>query len=129
MPYEGKDRSSGAACLTPREREVAGYLLNGCANKVIAMDLGISLRTVEAHRARIFNKMGVRHAVALAHLFYRLNEPDLTASYLAVKGEPESVPDALSPSDSTPSAQLPQLPQLQLGNLAEDNSSIGSKSG
>lgn len=67
--------------LTSREREVAGYILQGRANKVIAIDLGISLRTVEAHRARIFHKLGVRHAVELAHWFYAVAEPEAADVY------------------------------------------------
>ena len=46
--------------LTPREREVLGYLMDGAANKVIAIELNISPRTVEIHRARVVEKMGVR---------------------------------------------------------------------
>jgi two-component system response regulator DctR len=45
------------------ERVLAGQM-----NKVIAMDLGVTMRTVEVHRARIFDKMGVRSAVELAQL-------------------------------------------------------------
>lgn len=52
--------------LTPREREVAMYVAAGRANKVIAIELGISLRTAEAHRARIFRKLGVRNVLQLA---------------------------------------------------------------
>lgn len=54
------------ATLTPREREIVDYIVAGRPNKVIAIDLGISLRTVEAHRARIFAKLGVRNAMRLA---------------------------------------------------------------
>jgi DNA-binding NarL/FixJ family response regulator len=52
--------------LTPREKQVMDHLAAGQANKVIAIDLGISMRTVEAHRARIFHKLGVRNALQLA---------------------------------------------------------------
>lgn len=55
-----------AVLLTPREREIIAYVLAGKANKVIAIELGISLRTAEAHRARIFKKMGVRSVLQLA---------------------------------------------------------------
>lgn len=52
--------------LTAREQEVASYLVTGRSNKVVAIDLGISLRTAEAHRARIFRKLGVRNTIELA---------------------------------------------------------------
>ncbi|THF61834.1 response regulator transcription factor [Pseudothauera nasutitermitis] len=54
--------------LTAREREVMTLILEGKFNKVIADQLGISMRTVEAHRAKIFDKMGVRSAVELAQM-------------------------------------------------------------
>jgi two-component system response regulator DctR len=44
------------------------YILAGKLNKVIADDLQIAMRTVEVHRARIFEKMRVRSAVELAQL-------------------------------------------------------------
>ncbi|WP_353216769.1 response regulator [Sandarakinorhabdus sp.] len=46
-------------CLTPREREVLGGLVEGKSNKVIAYDLGISPRTVEIHRANLMTKLAV----------------------------------------------------------------------
>lgn len=54
------------ATLTEREREVMSAILAGKLNKVIADELQIAMRTVEVHRARIFEKMGVRSAVELA---------------------------------------------------------------
>jgi len=54
------------ATLTERERAVMAGILAGKLNKVIADDLQIAMRTVEVHRARIFEKMGVRSAVELA---------------------------------------------------------------
>lgn len=54
--------------LTPREREVMARILDGKYNKVIADELNIAMRTVEVHRARIFEKMGVKSAVELAQL-------------------------------------------------------------
>ena len=56
------------AQLTSREREVMELILAGKLNKVIADELNIAMRTVEVHRARIFDKMGVRSAVELAQL-------------------------------------------------------------
>jgi two-component system response regulator FixJ len=46
--------------LTPRERQVLDALVAGHPNKVIAYDLGISVRTVEVHRARMMERLGVR---------------------------------------------------------------------
>ena len=60
------------ATLTQREREVRELILEGKYNKVIADDLSISMRTVEAHRSRIFDKMDVRSAVELAQLLTNL---------------------------------------------------------
>ena len=48
------------ATLSPRERDVLDGLLAGRPNKVIAFQLGISVRTVEVHRARMMERLGVR---------------------------------------------------------------------
>ncbi len=54
--------------LTAREREVMALVIAGRPNKLIADVLAISVRTVEVHRARVFDKMGVSSAVDLANL-------------------------------------------------------------
>ena len=54
------------AQLTDREKQVMELILAGKMNKVIADNLQISMRTVEVHRARLFEKMGVKSAVELA---------------------------------------------------------------
>lgn len=56
------------ATLSDRELEVMQLLVAGKQNKVIADELSIAMRTVEAHRARIFEKLGVRSAVELVKL-------------------------------------------------------------
>lgn len=54
--------------LTPREAEVMAMVVRGSANKVIAMDLGVSQRTVELHRARVMQKMAARSLAELVRL-------------------------------------------------------------
>jgi two-component system response regulator DctR len=54
--------------LTEREREVMRRVVEGLPNKLIADQLSISVRTVEVHRARVFEKMEVKSAVELANL-------------------------------------------------------------
>ncbi len=51
--------------LTPREREVLDLIVAGRLNKQIADDLGISIKTVEVHRARVMEKMGVNSLAEL----------------------------------------------------------------
>jgi len=53
--------------LTERERDVMNLVVEGRPNKLIADALGISVRTVEVHRARVFDKMAVKSAVELAN--------------------------------------------------------------
>jgi two-component system, LuxR family, response regulator FixJ len=59
------DLRQRAESLTPREREVMALVVDGKANKVVAIDLGLSERTVEIHRANVMEKMGAR---SVAHL-------------------------------------------------------------
>ena len=54
--------------VTEREREVLRLVIDGRPNKLIADALNISVRTVEVHRARVFEKMEVKSAVELANL-------------------------------------------------------------
>jgi FixJ family two-component response regulator len=56
------------ASLTQREREVLGLIAAGRLNKQIADELGISIKTVEVHRARVMDKMEVRSVAELVQL-------------------------------------------------------------
>ena len=56
------------ARLTPRETEVMGLVDDGHPNKRIAADLGISMKTVEAHRARVMDKMQADSLATLVRL-------------------------------------------------------------
>lgn len=64
----------GLQRLTPREREVLQLVVSGRSNKEIARELGIVPKTVEAHRAQVMAKMGVR---SLADLVRRFSEYEL----------------------------------------------------
>lgn len=54
------------AALSTREREVAEAVAEGLTNKVVAARLGITERTVKAHLATVFDKLGVRDRLQLA---------------------------------------------------------------
>jgi len=66
------DLKRRAESLTPREREVMGLVVDGKANKVIAIDLGLSERTVEIHRANVMEKMGARSVAHLVKMHLKL---------------------------------------------------------
>ena len=60
--------------MTPREAEVIDLLVQGDSNKTVANELGLSVRTVEVHRANAFAKIGVK------------NLPQVLALIFAAKG-------------------------------------------
>lgn len=64
-------RAASVAALSERERDVMRAIGAGLANKQIADLLHLSVRTVEVHRARVFDKLGVRSAVELANFLHR----------------------------------------------------------
>ena len=61
--------------LTPRERQVLDMVVDGGANKVIAIDLRLSERTVEIHRAKVMEKMGARSVAHLVKMQLMLADP------------------------------------------------------
>jgi len=62
------------AKLTPRERQIMDMIVQGKANKVIAIDLGVSQRTVETHRTRIMRKMEAKSLAELVQMAVRLQD-------------------------------------------------------
>ncbi len=62
-----RDLQRRLAGLTDRERDVMHLVIAGLPNKLVADQLHISVRTVEVHRSRVFDKMGVKSAVELAN--------------------------------------------------------------
>lgn len=63
-----KPHADSVAPLSPREREVMALLVKGLHNRRIAEELGISPRTVEVHKARVMEKLGVKTVVDLVRL-------------------------------------------------------------
>jgi two-component system, LuxR family, response regulator FixJ len=76
---EGEIRAR-IASLTPRESEVMRRVVRGQANKVIAMDLGVSQRTVELHRARVMRKLKMRSLAELVHAVDKVSAVDAPVS-------------------------------------------------
>ncbi|MCF7984482.1 MAG: response regulator [Thiohalocapsa sp.] len=72
---ESQFAASRLQALTRREREVFDRIVRGDANKTIALDLGISVRTVESHRARIMTKTGAKTLVDLVLLSVGVKPP------------------------------------------------------
>jgi two-component system response regulator DctR len=75
LRQETEEQASVAArlaTLTAREREVMDRIVAGDYNKTIAEELDIAIRTVEVHRAKVFEKMGVRSAVELTRMLARM---------------------------------------------------------
>lgn len=62
------DIRSRVGALTPREQQVFQRVADGQANKVVAIDLGISERTVEIHRSQVMQKTGARSLADLVRL-------------------------------------------------------------
>jgi DNA-binding NarL/FixJ family response regulator len=67
------DESEEDSLLTSREREIVQLLTEGKTNKEVASILSISVRTVEAHRAAIMNKLGINSLAELVHYAIRNN--------------------------------------------------------
>jgi len=63
-----EDLKQRYATLSPRELEVFARVADGQANKVVAIELGISERTVEIHRAQVMQKMGARSLAQLVRM-------------------------------------------------------------
>jgi len=82
-----QDIERRVALLTPRERDVLGLVVAGLLNKQIAAELGMSEKTVKAHRAQVMEKMQVSSVARLVLLAQKVG---LTA------------PQSLAPLDQSP---------------------------
>lgn len=70
-PSEPSEPGLLLANLSCRERDVVERLARGLANKAIAKELGISVRTVEMHRSRAMQRLGCRNLAELLRLVFR----------------------------------------------------------
>ena len=67
-PLLGKPKAAGVESLSNRQRQILGMIGRGLSSKEIAADLGISVKTVETHRARMMEALGCRRANELVLL-------------------------------------------------------------
>ena len=65
------ERSSGER-LTPRQREIVQLIAEGCTNQDIAATLGISLKTVETHRAQLMERLDIHDVAGLVRYAVRM---------------------------------------------------------
>jgi DNA-binding NarL/FixJ family response regulator len=64
------DSSATAASLSPREKEVLKWVAHGNSSKEVAQKLGISVGTIDVHRANLMKKLNVRNSVGLVLLAF-----------------------------------------------------------
>lgn len=65
------------AMISGRERQVLDYLATGLRSRQIALQMGISTKTVETHRAKVMAKMGITSAVEMANILWQADFPPL----------------------------------------------------
>jgi FixJ family two-component response regulator len=82
---EGTSFAARFERLTPREREVACLVGEGCSSKAIAARMGLSKRTVDNHRTRVIEKLGVENSVQVARELAR-NRSQLSNGHARVIG-------------------------------------------
>ena len=119
MRVSRPDLDTALSALTPRERQIVAYVAAGRPNKVIAIDLGISLRTAEAHRARIFAKLDARNAMQLACRLCAHGRsgasPILEAAALGDLPEGSSIAPAHVPPSPLPAPHVLHEPSQEYG--------------
>ena len=68
IPQALQGQATPGIDLTKRHRQVLAGIVRGCPNKVIAWELGLSVRTVEAYRAQLFERLGARNTADAVRL-------------------------------------------------------------
>ena len=69
------DFRSRLELLTQREREVIRMVAQGCSNKEVAREFGISEKTVQVHRGAAYRKLELHNAAEIARLLMRSGDP------------------------------------------------------
>lgn len=69
--HGGRGEADPLAGLTPRQREILQLIAEGKANKEIAAALGLAVKTVEAHRAQLMDRLGIHDVPGLVKLAIR----------------------------------------------------------
>jgi DNA-binding CsgD family transcriptional regulator len=69
--FESQPENGSAVTLSPREREIVCCLANGVSNKEISAALGISVKTVEYHRSKVFLKLKLQSLASLVRYAIR----------------------------------------------------------
>lgn len=75
LAEEQRDAEARLATLSPRERQVLDLVVAGHSNKAIGAKLGISVRTVENHRAKLMDKMECANVSSLITTILQLKKP------------------------------------------------------
>lgn len=85
--------------LTPRELQIARMVFDNLTNRAMAMDLGLSHKTIEAHRSTLMRKLRCRGVVELVKLLYPVWGPpaapvphDAHASHASHDSHPGGAP-------------------------------------
>jgi two-component system, LuxR family, response regulator FixJ len=94
VPEAVAEAARQIAALSPREREVLAALAAGRQQKEIALSLGISVRTVEVHRARMLRRLGLARVAAAVRLYVLADlatDPDRTSARSAANRRPRPV--------------------------------------
>ncbi len=89
--------------ITPREVQVIRRLALGRVNKEVALDLGITVRTVETHRAKIMDKLGIHLIAELVHYAIRNNIIPVSDS---LQEERNGIPEQKSQTSTHPTRFL-----------------------
>ena len=66
------DAETGLEALSPRQREILKAIVSGRTTKQIAYDLGLSIKTIETHRAQIMDRLDIHDVVGLVRFSIRI---------------------------------------------------------